>query len=228
MKLTTSPSVRLCVRVLLCVFGVCLTEVEVETEQVTEQHRGQQPQSDGDRSQSRNHCCCWGERSDRQEDQPHRRLIHHWHTHTHKHTNPLRPSSISSCVQAFRDSLSAFIFSNVGCPICSTTGNINRPTIAFTEINTVEYSPSPSLSLSPSLCLFRSPQITGAFYMDLFLYGASVTQILHAATPQNTKLEVWWAMVCVTQIRKMPLHLGWCRWRLQIHERWIVFKFRTE
>ena len=88
----------------------------------------------------------------------------HIQTQTHKHTNPLRPSSISACVQSFRDSLSAFIFSNVGCPICSTTGNINRPTIAFTEINTVEYSPSPSLSLSPFLCLFRSPQITGASF----------------------------------------------------------------
>lgn len=114
--------------------------------------------------------------------------LHIWvrtHTHAHTHTtqiNPPRPSSISVCVQAFHYSISAFIFRNVGCPICYTTGNINRPTIVFREINTVEYC----FSHSVSLCLSLSPQIIGAL-----LYRVTVTQILHAAIPQNTKLEVW-------------------------------------
>lgn len=90
------------------------------------------------------------------------------HIHTHTHTNLLRRSSISVCVQAFHYSLSAFIFP-IGCPICFTTGNINRPTIVFKEINTVEYCPCHflCLSLSLSLSLSFSSDLWSFFYIEL-------------------------------------------------------------
>lgn len=68
------------------------------------------------------------------------------------HANPLRPSSISVYVHAFDYRLSAFIFPNVGCAICSTTGSISRPTIVFKEIDKVEYC---SLILSLALQVRR-------------------------------------------------------------------------
>lgn len=54
-----------------------LTQVDVETKQVAEQHAGQKTQSDCDGSQDGNHRCSWPERRDGQEDEPHTCLIPH-------------------------------------------------------------------------------------------------------------------------------------------------------
>lgn len=54
-----------------------LTQVDVETKQVAEQHAGQKTQSDCDGSQDGNHWCSWPERRDGQEDEPHTCLIPH-------------------------------------------------------------------------------------------------------------------------------------------------------
>lgn len=54
---------------------LCLTEVDVEAEQVTEQDGGQQAKSDGDSSQARDHCCCCADWSHGQEEEPHCCLI---------------------------------------------------------------------------------------------------------------------------------------------------------
>lgn len=70
--------------------SVGLTEVEVEAKQVTEQHRREQSQSNGDRSQSRNHCCCRPERSHGQEDEPHTCVVPHCRTHTHTQVSLLK------------------------------------------------------------------------------------------------------------------------------------------
>lgn len=67
-----------------------LTQVDVEAEQVTEQHRRQQTQSNGDSSQSRNHCSCWPERSHRQEDKPHTCVVPHCRTHPHTQVSLLK------------------------------------------------------------------------------------------------------------------------------------------
>lgn len=74
----------------------------------------------------------------------HALVASHKYTHTHGQTHWGR-AQYHSVYKLSTTGLSAFILPKVGCPICSTTGNINRPTIVFKEINTREYCFSPSL-----------------------------------------------------------------------------------
>lgn len=96
--------------------------------------------------------------------------------------------------------LSSFFFlPNVGCPICVTSVNINRPTTVFKEINTVEYCFFLSVSLFPIF-----PYLINRVFFFIKAHCASVSQ----------NAQVWWEIVCVTQIRKMPLFFDRGHWSL--------------